>query len=448
VLSEERFARARQLESAGQPGAAADAYRALLAQHPEHPGALNNLAAILYAHGETREAQELWERAVAAHPENAIAHANLAELLARSGDTGGARRHFEQALRLNPRDAALHRRYTEFAARLGDEAAAHEHFRAAAALEPVIRWPYRGAGAPVRLLELRSVIGRDANANTAGLFDASIFATTTIYVEHWDPQQPFPPHDAIYNAISDADVAGPALRVAELFARRSSARVFNPPGRVALTGRMGNARRLATIPAVRTPRTGLVSRDMLDWSEFPVLVRAPGFHNGRYFELVESAQALDAALRRIPGQALWAMEFVDTRDAGGRFRKYRVMTIGGALYPLHLAISEHWKVHYFSAQMSARPEYREEEARFLTDMEGTLGKRATTALRGIAAALALDYGGIDFTLDAEGSLVVFEANATMAVIPPGDEPMWDYRRPAIERVRAAVSAMILGEAPL
>ena len=37
-------------------------------------------------------------------------------------------------------------------------------------------------------------------------------------------------------------------------------------------------------------------------------------------------------------------------------------------------------------------------------------------LEAIQRAVALDYGGIDFGIDSLGNIVVFEANATMAVI--------------------------------
>jgi hypothetical protein len=339
--------------------------------------------------------------------------------------------------------AGWHRRCSQHAAEAGDETAAHQHFRAAIALQPVIVWPYRGTAPAQHIIEFRSAIARDANTNTGGLFDPATFATTTIYLEYWNPEQPFPLHRAVFNAISDADAAGPALRVAELFARRTSARVFNPPERIAPTGRLGNAHRLGAIPGVRTPRIAAVSRDALEWAESPVLLRAPGFHNGRYFELVESPSQLGAALERIPGETLWTLEFIDTRDAAGYFRKYRVMTIGGTLYPLHLAVSKHWKVHYFSSEMSEHPEHRAEEASFLADMQAALGTSVMRALHEIDRVQALDYGGIDFTIDRDGKVVVFEANATMAVLSPSDDPIWDYRRPAIERVKSAVTGLLL-----
>jgi hypothetical protein len=103
-------------------------------------------------------------------------------------------------------------------------------------------------------------------------------------------------------------------------------------------------------------------------------------------------------------------------------------------------------VHYFTADMADRPDHRAEEAAFLADMPAMLGPRAMAALEQIERALGLDYGGVDFALAGDGSVLLFEANAAMVVAPPGPEPMWDYRRAPVERILDAVQAMVLERA--
>jgi glutathione synthase/RimK-type ligase-like ATP-grasp enzyme len=120
-----------------------------------------------------------------------------------------------------------------------------------------------------------------------------------------------------------------------------------------------------------------------------------------------------------------------------------VMLVDGELYPLHLAIATDWKVHYFSAQMAASAVYRDREARFLADPQRALGERAWAALQRVAQSLFLKYAGIDFAIDANGRVVVFETNATMAVRYPPQEPIWDYRRPAVDAVLGAVREMLV-----
>jgi hypothetical protein len=124
------------------------------------------------------------------------------------------------------------------------------------------------------------------------------------------------------------------------------------------------------------------------------------------------------------------------------------MMIDGQLYPLHAAISHHWKIHYFSAEMADYPEHRAEDAEFLDDMAGVVGNRAMTALKAIQTALGLDYGGIDFGLNQRGEVLLFEANATMAVFPPAEGTPWDYRRPAVARICAAVHRMLMDRAEI
>jgi hypothetical protein len=122
------------------------------------------------------------------------------------------------------------------------------------------------------------------------------------------------------------------------------------------------------------------------------------------------------------------------------------MMIDEQLYPLHCAVSRHWKIHFFSADMADSPEHRAEDAAFLADMPTVLGPRVMAALHSIQSALGLDYGGIDFGVDRQGNLLVFEANATMVILPPGSDAKWDYRRPAVERVCRAVHAMLMARA--
>ena len=152
--------------------------------------------------------------------------------------------------------------------------------------------------------------------------------------------------------------------------------------------------------------------------DFPLLLRSPGYHTGRNFMFVERHSELAAAAAGLPGDDLLVIEYLDARGKDGNARKYRVMMIGGEIYPLHLAISRNWKVHYFTSDMADKPDHRSEEAVFLGDMRSALGDVAMTALEGIRDALGLDYAGVDFGLAPNGDLLLFEANATMVIAVP------------------------------
>jgi hypothetical protein len=90
--------------------------------------------------------------------------------------------------------------------------------------------------------------------------------------------------------------------------------------------------------------------------------------------------------------------------------------------------------------------HRREDELFLADMPTAIGARAVAALERIGELLDLDYGGIDFALGPAGEVLFFEANAAMVVTPPTDDAKWAYRRPAVERVVAAVRAMLIARA--
>ncbi len=155
---------------------------------------------------------------------------------------------------------------------------------------------------------------------------------------------------------------------------------------------------------------------------------------------------LSAVAADLPSDDLLVIEYLDARCADGKTRKYRVMIVNGRIYPMHLAISRQWKVHYFTADMTNSAENRSEDAAFLDNMPTVLGQKAMTALERIAEELNLDYCGIDFGLSPSGAVLLFEANATMVVNMPDSDKRWDYRRPAVAKILTAVSNMILDRA--
>jgi hypothetical protein len=292
---------------------------------------------------------------------------------------------------------------------------------------------------------LMLVSARGGNVPMQHWIDERVFAVTAIYADYYEPAHPLPPHALVVNAIGEADLCGMALAGAEAVLARSTAPVINPPAQVRATGRADNARRLAGVPGVIAPKTAMMSRASLLAAEdlaFPLLLRAPGFHTGQHFLRVADRDGLAAAVAGMPGEDVLAIQYLDARGADGMARKYRVMFIDGVAYPLHLALSADWKVHYFTAAMATDSVYREEERRFLDDMPAVLGPRAMAALAGIRAMLGLDFAGVDFALAADGSVLLFEANATMVIYPPGPDPIWDYRRRAIGDVLAAAKRML------
>jgi tetratricopeptide (TPR) repeat protein len=445
------FARAHALDGLGRNEAAAQAYLDVLRVAPMHFEALTALGTLAIKTGQGRVARAAFVQAAQACPHRATGHANAGIVLSDQGEFDAAREHFETALRLEPDNRTAHRGLAILLLRLGETEAAERHgrtgFRGKAD-----EWPYRGAGRPVSLLLVLSAVG--PNAPIESFMDDRIFRKWTLSPEFFDPSADLPPHDVAFHALGDADRCGPALDTAAAILSRTKARVLNPPPRVRETGRAANSERLARLAGIVTPRTAEWTRDSLMAQDapaalaragfaWPLLLRSPGYHAGVFFVKVDGPHDLALAVAGLPGETLFVIQFVDTRGADGKFRKCRVMMVDGRLYPLHLAVSANWKVHYFSADMADSAEHRAQDEAFLQDMPRALGAGAMRALEQIRDLVALDYGGIDFALDREGNVVVFETNAAMAVVPPSGGEQWKYRHAPVQRVRQAVTRMLL-----
>ena len=419
-------------------------YLAAIALSPSHFAALNDLGALLYRHDFRAAARTCYAEAIRQHPDRPAARINLANALLADGQSAEARPHYEAALRLAPDHPDALQGMANLLQDLGEAAAAETYRRRSYAKREIVIQAYRGQGRPCRVLQLVSAAG--GNVPTRFLLDRTMFEISTLAVESAAADGPLPRHDLVFNAVGDADLSAGALDAAEDVLRRTKAPVINPPALVRLTGRAEIARRLSDLPGVITPRVAMVRRDRLEAEVeafgCPVLLRSPGYHTGRNFVRVERIGDLASAASGLPGDDLLLIQPLDARDAQGRFRKYRVMLIGGRLYPLHLAISDDWKVHYFTADMAERPDHRAEEAAFLADMAGVLGDRAITGLSAIAERLGLDYAGVDFGLSPAGEVLLFEANATMVVNPPDADPRWDYRRGPVQAALDAAREMI------
>lgn len=451
--TETLFARARDLTTKGANEEAKEIYLRLLAQAPDHFGALNNLGALLHDMGYRGAARTAYARAVACHPQNPMGHVNLANALRDAGDLARARQHCETALSLDPDHAGAHQALASILFDLGDSVGAAHHRKCGFENQPPLVLSYRGTGKPISLLLLVSAVG--GNIPIRHLIDDRIFATTAIYADYWT--KPLPPHDLVFNAIGDADLCRPAVEAAARLLTKTSRPILNAPDAVLPTGRMQNAARLADLPGVRTARTIDLPRTLFSSAQaeetlrrnglnFPLLLRSPGFHTGQHFERIETAGELAVAAARLPGETLTAIEYLDARGADGKARKYRAMFVGGDILPLHLCVSDDWKVHYFTSAMADSDAFRAEEERYLNDMPGTIGARGVAALAAIRDMLGLDYGGIDFALGKDGEIVLFEANATMIIIAPDADPRWDYRRAAIAKVEDKVRSMLLERA--
>jgi hypothetical protein len=262
----------------------------------------------------------------------------------------------------------------------------------------------------------------------------------------------------VFNAIADPDCSAARSEALAQFASQYRGRLLNPPDRVARTARSNAAALYEDLDGVDAPRTvRLTAEDLwvrgaraaLERLELapPFLARPVGSHGGEGLVLLQAPEALDALWRAGGGDCdIYATEFRDFRSADGLYRKYRMFFVDRAPHPYHLAIADHWLVHYDKSGTSSHENRLAEERRFLTDPVSVLGRRAYEAVAAIGVRLDLDFAGVDFALNAEGDVVLFEANATMLAHDEDPNGVLAHKNAPVRTIIEAFWAMLEGGA--
>lgn len=312
-----------------------------------------------------------------------------------------------------------------------------------------IRRTYRvvhGDGRGARLLALVTAGDFMANTPVDLLLDGSDWTLLVHFVDAATLSlSDLPPHDALLLAVGESCDNGPVLdRMATLLAGR---RVVNgQPDRIAALTRDGVSRSLSGIPGLLAPKVIRLGRQALLTQTIsrPFLLRPVGSHAGA--GLVRIDPGTDLAPHLETGGAFYAMPFIDYRSADGQFRKARVVFVGGRAFPAHLAISDHWMIHYINAGMATDAGKRAEEARWMAGFDSGFAHRHRTALAAVSQAIGLDYFGIDCAELPDGRLLVFEADTAMVVHAMDDALSLPAKRAALSRLFAAFRDLCLARA--
>ncbi|MBN9509990.1 MAG: hypothetical protein J0I21_12875 [Alphaproteobacteria bacterium] len=253
-----------------------------------------------------------------------------------------------------------------------------------------------------------------------------------------------PDHDVAFFAAGDAD-PGLLVRLAALHAAWPRP-ALNDPACVPRLSREALAEALRHRPELLCPPIRRAARDEAaalpaGWA-FPVLVRPVGSHAGHDLTKADDAAALTAALARIDADEVFLSQFIDYRGRGGLFRKYRVAFIAGAPFLCHMAVSEHWMVHYLNAGMAESRAKREAEAAAMATFDADFARRHADAFAVLAEWARLDYFQIDCAEAPDGRLLLFEADVAGIVHTMDPPDLFPYKPPQMRRVIAAFGAML------
>jgi hypothetical protein len=409
------------------------------------PSQANALALRQRAQGQLADAVATLRGALLQFPMVVELHQNLAQTLYESNDLFGAIAEHRAALAVSPKNVTSHLALYELLQMTGQRDEALEHQRRGLRTERLF--------SSIAQHEARSVLclcmpgDWQANIPVDFLFDRETTSVHKLYLidESLAGGRKLPQYDVVWNTIAESPDALPYLALVNRFFNSQRRPVLNAAARVLLTGRAMLGKALAQTGAKVAP-IAIAERDRLRASEipfsYPVIVRPIGSHAGHGLAKLESAGACAGYVEEHPAAHYFVCPFVDYSSADGYFRKYRFVYVDGVPYPVHLAISDNWMIHYYNALMAQHAWMRDEEAAFLADPRAAFDGPRFEAIVNIGAAVQLEYFGIDCTIDRDGNVFVFEADAAMLVHTSDPVDVYPYKHEYIPRIYRAVEKML------
>jgi len=252
-------------------------------------------------------------------------------------------------------------------------------------------------------------------------------------------------HDIAILAVGESDANAPVLAwLGEIAPRWPRPMLNGAPDAIRALGRDRAPERLAGAPGLVAPPTRRLGRAELAAlaSGFPTIVRPVDSHAGGGLEKLESPADVAGYLERQPSERFYVQPFVDYSGPDGRFRKLRIALVDGRPFLVHLAVSDHWMVHYLNAGMADDASKRAEEAELMATFETGFAARHAEAFAALHAAFGLDYFAIDCAEDREGRLLIFEADTAMIVHDMDPPDLYPYKGPEMAKLFAAFQALI------
>ncbi|HET7691773.1 MAG TPA: hypothetical protein VFM44_01655 [Gemmatimonadota bacterium] len=181
-------------------------------------------------------------------------------------------------------------------------------------------------------------------------------------------------------------------------------RFLNHPTRT--LGRFGLLQELARTGC--NPFRAVRATDDLGALRYPVFLRAERSHDGAVSPLLRTAREVEAAIgravltgRRI--QDLLVVEFCDTSDERGYYRKYGAFIVGDSIIPRRLDYGRGWMLKREGSEFS--------RAMAVEELEYVRANPHAERLREIVDLAGVGYGCIDYAVKEE-RLVVWEINVT------------------------------------
>jgi hypothetical protein len=180
--------------------------------------------------------------------------------------------------------------------------------------------------------------------------------------------------------------------------------------------------------------------DELSAMRYPLFVRAQGSHDGALSPLLDSPADVETwigkaiALGRSPDD-LMVVEFCDTADAGGWYRKYGAFCVDGRIVPRSLNYGQRWMLKFGGNEFSQA--MAEEELEYVST------NPHEPELSEIFRISGIDYGRIDYSM-LDGRVQTWEINNN-PTIGRGLRPSHREIDPILDDVRQKAKEVFYSE---
>ncbi|MDE3208433.1 MAG: RimK family alpha-L-glutamate ligase, partial [Pseudomonadota bacterium] len=275
----------------------------------------------------------------------------------------------------------------------------------------------------IRLLALCTPGDLMANTPLECLLENSDISLDLLYVaSHLPLPKNIPEHDVAFMAIAESDPNRAILTRMQPIVQNWPRPFINRPLPILNLARETAYTLVRDEPLIEYPATFRIQKSSLEQvilqqQPLPGLINGPGFpiiirpiasHAGHGLARISSLTELAHYLKNQTQQEFYVSRFIDYSSADGLFRKFRIVFIEDRPYLCHMAISEHWMIHYLNAGMENSEAKRLEEALHMNSFDHDFALRHQKAFSILTQRIGLDYFGMDCAETREGKLLIFE----------------------------------------
>ena len=177
-----------------------------------------------------------------------------------------------------------------------------------------------------------------------------------------------PEHDIAFVAVCESDNTRFLLHQLDEIMHHWPRPFINQPSRIARLSRdivseqLACAYRTVVSDAHRMNRQEALTLVNSGTESFPMIARPVNSHAGIGLSKIEHCNEAIDYLESQKADEFFIAPFIDYRSLDGMYRKYRVVMIEGKPFAAHMAISQHWMVHYLNADMLKNETNRNTEA--------------------------------------------------------------------------------------